>query len=124
MSEDLEQRKVDRSEEEEEEEEDSGVSDEDETESEEEEDEDDEFDDPEGYVDDIADEGMCVRSIYFILPANCPRGRLRVCKIVTSCSLLARSGRSHKHCTCVFTLFLVGGVTRRRKVHLDTLASC
>ena len=62
MSEDLEQRKVDRSEEEEEEEEeDSGGSDEDETESEEEEDEDDEFDDPEGYVDDITDEGMCVR---------------------------------------------------------------
>lgn len=60
MSEDLEQRKVDRSEEEEEEE-DSSVSDEDETESEEEEDEDDEFGDPEGYVDDITDEGMCVR---------------------------------------------------------------
>ena len=56
---DLEQNKVDRSEEEEEEEEDSGVSGEDETESEEEEDEDDEFDDPEGYVDDITDEGMC-----------------------------------------------------------------
>ena len=66
---DLEQDKVDRSEEEEEEEEeDSGVSGEDETESEEEEDEDDEFDDPEGYVDDITDEGMCVRLGAFTLP--------------------------------------------------------